>query len=300
MARPRREHLRELAYAGAALALRRRRSAQRAPPARRRARADRGARLPRLLPDDVRDRRVLPAPRHHVPGPRLGGELRRLLLPRHHRGRSGAHGPAVRALPVARARRAARHRSRHRARAPRGGHPARLRRLRPRSRRDGVQRHPLPAAVGGARRRQGARHPRDRARSRREAAVDVRRSSSPSALERAGLQRARRRSPLEHLARLSDEILEFPRHLSIHPGGFLLGHEPVHDIVPIENAADARSHRDPVGQGRPRGSRRCSRSTCSASARSTSSTSASICCARTAASSCRWPRSPPRTRRPTT
>ncbi len=42
---------------------------------------------------------------------------------------------------------------------------------------------------------------------------------------------------LEHLVRLSDEILEFPRHLSVHPGGFLLGHEPVHDIVPIENAA---------------------------------------------------------------
>ncbi len=40
-----------------------------------------------------------------------------------------------------------------------------------------------------------------------------------------------------HLARLADEILEFPRHLSVHPGGFLLGHEPVHDIVPIENAA---------------------------------------------------------------
>ena len=32
------------------------------------------------------------------------------------------------------------------------------------------------------------------------------------------------------------EILEFPRHLGIHPGGFLLGHEPVHDLVPIENA----------------------------------------------------------------
>ncbi|HVK87270.1 MAG TPA: error-prone DNA polymerase [Kofleriaceae bacterium] len=42
---------------------------------------------------------------------------------------------------------------------------------------------------------------------------------------------------IEHLARLTDEILEFPRHLSVHPGGFLLGHEPVHDIVPIENAA---------------------------------------------------------------
>src|SRR6185503_2058067 len=34
-------------------------------------------------------------------------------------------------------------------------------------------------------------------------------------------------------------ILEFPRHLSVHPGGFLLGHEPVHDLVPIENAAMA-------------------------------------------------------------
>lgn len=40
----------------------------------------------------------------------------------------------------------------------------------------------------------------------------------------------------EHLLRLASEILDFPRHLSIHPGGFLLGHEPVHDIVPIENA----------------------------------------------------------------
>ncbi len=40
-----------------------------------------------------------------------------------------------------------------------------------------------------------------------------------------------------HFARLVDEIQEFPRHLSIHPGGFLLGHEPVHDFVPIENAS---------------------------------------------------------------
>ena len=40
----------------------------------------------------------------------------------------------------------------------------------------------------------------------------------------------------QHLLRLSYEIQDFPRHLSIHPGGFLLGHEPVHDIVPIENA----------------------------------------------------------------
>ena len=42
-----------------------------------------------------------------------------------------------------------------------------------------------------------------------------------------------------HLAQLATEILEFPRHISIHPGGFLLGHEPVHDLVPIENGAMA-------------------------------------------------------------
>lgn len=44
---------------------------------------------------------------------------------------------------------------------------------------------------------------------------------------------------LQHLLRLAKEILNAPRHLSIHPGGFLLGHEPVHDIVPIENATMA-------------------------------------------------------------
>ena len=45
-------------------------------------------------------------------------------------------------------------------------------------------------------------------------------------------------SPLhDHLARLCEQIQDFPRHLSIHPGGFLLGHEPVHDLVPIGNAA---------------------------------------------------------------
>ena len=40
-----------------------------------------------------------------------------------------------------------------------------------------------------------------------------------------------------HLVALAHEVQGFPRHLSIHPGGFLLGHEPVHNIVPIENGA---------------------------------------------------------------
>jgi error-prone DNA polymerase len=55
-----------------------------------------------------------------------------------------------------------------------------------------------------------------------------------TAIERAGLGGPA--GAQAHLARLATEIVEFPRHLSIHPGGFLLGHEPVHDLVPIENA----------------------------------------------------------------
>jgi len=39
-----------------------------------------------------------------------------------------------------------------------------------------------------------------------------------------------------HLLALTSEILDFPRHLSIHPGGFLLGAEPVDTLVPIEPA----------------------------------------------------------------
>lgn len=42
-----------------------------------------------------------------------------------------------------------------------------------------------------------------------------------------------------NLLRLAKEIEDVPRHLSIHPGGFLLGHEPVHSLVPIENATMA-------------------------------------------------------------
>lgn len=40
-----------------------------------------------------------------------------------------------------------------------------------------------------------------------------------------------------HLFDLANELLDFPRHLSIHPGGFILGSQPVYDLVPIENAS---------------------------------------------------------------
>ena len=39
------------------------------------------------------------------------------------------------------------------------------------------------------------------------------------------------------LAALTDQLCGAPRHLSIHPGGFLLGSDPVTTLVPIENAA---------------------------------------------------------------
>ena len=39
------------------------------------------------------------------------------------------------------------------------------------------------------------------------------------------------------LVRLAGELQGFPRHLSIHPGGFLLGGEPLDRIVPVEPAA---------------------------------------------------------------
>ncbi len=57
---------------------------------------------------------------------------------------------------------------------------------------------------------------------------------TPTALAQAGLDLE---TPAhQHLVRLTSEIQDFPRHLGIHPGGFLLGHEPVRDLVPIENA----------------------------------------------------------------
>ena len=40
-----------------------------------------------------------------------------------------------------------------------------------------------------------------------------------------------------HLRTLVEQILDFPRHLSIHPGGFILCDDPVAHIVPVENAS---------------------------------------------------------------
>jgi error-prone DNA polymerase len=56
-----------------------------------------------------------------------------------------------------------------------------------------------------------------------------------STLQAAGLDPE---SPIHtHFLKLVSEIQDFPRHLSIHPGGFILGSDPVDTIVPIEAAS---------------------------------------------------------------
>ncbi len=55
-----------------------------------------------------------------------------------------------------------------------------------------------------------------------------------AALQRAGLDPNQRR--VRQLIELVQQIQNFPRHLSIHPGGFLLGAEPVDTLVPVEPA----------------------------------------------------------------
>jgi error-prone DNA polymerase len=54
-------------------------------------------------------------------------------------------------------------------------------------------------------------------------------------LQQAGFDMTQRSSRL--FVELVEELYHFPRHLSVHCGGFLIGHEPVHDLVPLENAA---------------------------------------------------------------
>ncbi len=129
------------------------------PPDRARAGRDRRARVPRLLPARPRHRPVLREPAHPVPGSRFGRELGRLLRAGDHQRGRGPARSAVRALPVGRAGRAARHRPGHRAPPPGRGDPVRLRPLRPGPGGPGGQRDHVPAAAGAAGRGPGARPP---------------------------------------------------------------------------------------------------------------------------------------------
>ncbi|TMI99677.1 MAG: error-prone DNA polymerase [Alphaproteobacteria bacterium] len=54
-------------------------------------------------------------------------------------------------------------------------------------------------------------------------------------VRRAGLDPSDAR--LNQVMRLSDELIDFPRHLSQHPGGFLITRSRIDEVVPVENAA---------------------------------------------------------------
>ncbi len=151
------ELAREAHRGGPRLAFPRRRTRSCPQPRRARAGAHRRSPLRALLPHRPRRRAVRARAGDPLPGPRLGGELGGLLRARHHRGRPGADVDAVRALHLARAQRAARHRRRLRAPAARGGDPVPLRQVRPRPRRARRDRHHLPPEERDPRRRQGAR-----------------------------------------------------------------------------------------------------------------------------------------------
>ena len=159
------------------------------------------------------------------------------------------------------ARRAARHRHRHRVGPPGGGDPVRLRQARPPPRRPGRQRHHLPRQVVDPRRRQGARLRAGPAGRLVEAGrrLGRRRRHRPAAGAGAG------RSP-PTCSRWPPSSSTRPRHLGIHSGGMVICDRPIVEVCPVEWArltgATSKSktltrhradpHGAPVGQGRLR------------------------------------------------
>jgi error-prone DNA polymerase len=111
---------------------------------RARAHRHRASSTSRATSSPSRRRPLRAQPGHPVPGPGLRREQRGLLRARGHLGRPARTAPAVRAVHQQGARGAARHRRRLRARAARGGHPVRLRALRARPGGDGQRVHLLP------------------------------------------------------------------------------------------------------------------------------------------------------------
>ena len=181
-------HAAHLARRGRALSGRR---AGKSPPAARvRTRAHRRPALRIVFSHRVGPRALRPLAKHSVPGPRLGGQLGRVLLPGRHVGRPGHERPVVRAVRQPRAERSAGHRRRLRARAARGSAAIRVRKIRPRAGRPGGHGDHLLQPLGDPRRRQGARPV---ARSGRRAG-QARRRLHARAEARRPLPRSGRRS----------------------------------------------------------------------------------------------------------
>ncbi|KAF1858517.1 hypothetical protein Lal_00015034 [Lupinus albus] len=217
-----------------------------------RTRADRGDALRALLPHRVRHRAPRALATHPVPGPRLGRQFRRVLLPGHHGSRPGARQPAVRALHLERTQRAARHRRRLRAPAPRGSHPVHLPQVRTHAGGAGGRRHQLPAEKRAARQRPRARRrPRHRGQGV-QAAPLVRQQGGPA--EPPGRERARSAGAAVAAMGIAGAALA---RLSPPP---VAASGRVRDgaraaVAPRAHRErdDGRAQRDSVGQGRPRG-----------------------------------------------
>ena len=164
---------------------------------------------------------------HLLPGAGLGRQLRRLLRARHHQRRRRGARPAVRAVPVARARRPARHRPRHRERPAGGGHPVRVRALRARAHGPGGQRR-SPTGPGrrcGTWPRPSASPPASRTRGPSRSTPGVGSRSPPASPTTT--------SPPRVLA-LAEQVEDFPRHLGIHSGGMVICDRPVIEVCPVE------------------------------------------------------------------
>ena len=124
---------------------------------RARAGAHRKARTSGLFSDRLGSGPVLPEQRNPGAGARLGRQQRRLLLAGDHGGGPGRHGPAVRAVPIRRARRVAGYRPRPAQwRSARARDSVRLPALRAARRGHDRQRHHLPRPLRRARGRQGS------------------------------------------------------------------------------------------------------------------------------------------------
>ena len=134
-------------------------------------------------------------------------------------------------------RRAARHRRRLRARAPRGGDPVHLQPLRPRPRRHLRHRHPLPRQAGDPRGRHAPWGSRATPSPRSPRQIWGWGGGEPAAERRQRARPRPDRPPARLTLELVDEIVGFPRHLSQHVGGFVITEGRLDELVPIENAA---------------------------------------------------------------
>jgi error-prone DNA polymerase len=184
-----------------------------------RARADRRPRLRRLLPDDVGDRPLLPRAGDPLPGARLRANSAVCYVLGITAVDPVAMGLLFERFPLERTRRAAGHRSRHRARPPRRGHPARLREVRRTHAAmvANVIRYRVRSAVREVGRCWASRKPRSIACRR---FLPMYGDVDPSRCA-AGLDPEH--PTHQHLIRLASELLDFPAHLSIHPAAFCWG-----------------------------------------------------------------------------